>query len=211
MCSSLPKFAIQTNSITRRKITLVSKIRVWCPGATYHITARGNRKEDIFKSREDRLMYLSIIEDTLKRYKNSYEIMCYCLMTNHIHLLIKTLDLHPSYFMGRTNSLYAKYFNNKYEYVGHLFQGRYHSELITNITQLLVTSQYIHLNPVRANIVSKPEEYEWSSYKMYIGWQKEKLVVTKEILSFFKDRSRISYREYVEEGAPGARDICQNE
>lgn len=196
--------------ITRRKETMVSKIRVWCPGATYHITARGNRKEDIFRGRHDRIVYLSIIEDTLRFYKNNYELMCYCLMTNHIHLLIKTVDLQPSYFMGRANSLYAKYFNYKYGYVGHLFQGRYHSELITNIPQMLVASQYIHLNPVRANIVSKPEEYEWSSYKMYIGRQKERMVTTKEVLSYFKGYSRVLYKEYVE-NAPGACDICQNE
>lgn len=196
--------------------SLPSKIRVWCPGATYHITARGNRKEDIFKSRDDRKVYMSIVQDSLEFYSNNYELICYCLMTNHIHILIKTLNLQPSFFMGRTNSLYAKYFNSKYNYVGHLFQGRYHSEIITNVTQLLVTSQYIHLNPVRAKIVSKPEEYEWSSYKMYIGWQKERMIVTKDILSYFKERNRISYKEYVEEGmveknAPGVRGICQNE
>jgi len=85
-------------------------------------------------------------------------------MTNHVHILIATKEKQLGYFIGRVNSMYAKYFNDKYNYIGHLFQDRYFSELIEDDKQMLTTSQYIHLNPVRANMVNLPEDYEWSSF-----------------------------------------------
>lgn len=143
--------------------------REWIEGATYHITNRGNHQENIFREIIDYSVYLSILINTLKFYKEyNYKIISYCLMTNHVHILLKTGSKNPSYFMRRINSMYAKYFNEKYELVGHLFQGRYYTNLITNITELIEVSRYIHLNPVKAKIVESPEEYIWSSYNKFI-------------------------------------------
>lgn len=101
--------------------------------------------------------------------------------------------------MKRVNNFYAKYFNNKYNYIGHLFQERYGSEIVMNDRYMLETSRYIHLNPVRANMVEKPEKYLWSSYSMYIGEKKEKLITTKEVLSYFKKgNERELYKQFVE-------------
>lgn len=100
--------------------------------------------------------------------------------------------------MMRINRFYAKYFNNKYNYVGYLFKARYGSELIKEDRYILEASRYIHLNPVRANIVKKPEEYKWSSYCMYISNEKEKFVCSNRILYYFKDSNRELYKEYVE-------------
>ena len=93
-------------------------------------------------------------------------------MPNHIHLLLKTDSQDPAVFMRRLNSLYAKYFNNKYEYVGHLFQGRYFSNIITSDYELLEVSKYIHLKPVKANIVKLPENYNWSSFNKILSTSK---------------------------------------
>ena len=101
--------------------------------------------------------------------------------------------------MGRLNNLYAKYFNNKYNYVGHLFQERYGSEIISCDKYVLEASRYIHLNPVKANMVKKPEEYKWSSYRMYISIVPEKIIETFRILSYFKSENRrLYYKEFVE-------------
>ncbi|WP_242850861.1 REP-associated tyrosine transposase [Clostridium algidicarnis] len=158
--------------------------RVWVPDSSYHITTRGNRKSDIFKDSADYSMYLLLIKDCLNYYEEfSYEIICYCLMTNHVHLIVKTNEKEASTFMRRLNSMYAKYFNKKYDYRGHLYQDRYFSNLIQTKVKLLEISRYIHLNPVRANMVRCPEDYKYSSYSMYIGNKEERLINSDAVLS----------------------------
>lgn len=172
----------------------------WFPESSCHITARGNRKSEIFRDKEDLKHYLMLMEEALKYFEyDEFEIFCYCLMSNHIHMLIKTKDKAPGQFIGRIHARYAKYFNRKYDYIGHLFQGRYHGEFIKSNRQMLETSRYIHLNPVKANMVQWPEEYEWSSYNMYIGLKKENLISSSKILDYFEMESREKlYRDYVE-------------
>lgn len=99
--------------------------------------------------------------------------------------------------MSRINKSYARNFNNKYNYVGHLFQSRYNAEIIETDEYVLEASRYIHLNPVKAKMVERPEDYCWSSYSMYIGKGKEKLIHSESILSYFKG-NRDLYRQYVE-------------
>ncbi|AZV55488.1 transposase [Clostridium sp. AWRP] len=176
------------------------KNRLWREGSILHITVRGNRKEDIFKSKEDYYVYLRNLQHAIKFYNNQFEILSYCLMTNHIHLQIETKSVHIKKLMGKINTFYAKYFNNKYDYHGHLFQGRYGSQIIDSDSYILEASRYISLNPVRANIVKKPEDYKWSSYPMLIGKRKEKLINSDRILSYFiQSRKRELYRMYVED------------
>ena len=86
--------------------------------------------------------------------------------------------------MKRINQIYAQYFNKKYNYIGHLFQDRYHFEIIKDTSQLLTTTKYIDLNPVRANMVNRPEEYEYSSYSIFIGKKEEKLISSEIFLKF---------------------------
>lgn len=149
---------------------MATKKRPWFPGACYHITNRGNHKEKIFIDDQDYKMYIHILKNTLEFYKESnYKLISYCLMSNHVHLLIKTNIKDPSYLMRRLNSLYVRYFNQKYNYVGHLFQERYFSNIITSDYELLEVSKYIHLNPVKANLVNYPENYKWSSFRKIIS------------------------------------------
>jgi len=186
--------------------------RIWYPGAIYHITVRGNHKENIFREENDFEKYLQLIEETMEYYGyDKYEIICYCLMDNHVHIVIEAKNEPPGYFIGRVNSLYAKYFNKKYDCVGHLFQGRYHCKIIKNNLQMIEVSRYIHLNPVRANMVNKPQDYKWSSYNMYIGIEEEKIINPEKILLHFKwsideKSERNFYKEFVET-TPGVKNL----
>jgi len=173
--------------------------RIWYKGASYHITCRGNHQNNIFNERSDYKVYLRIIEKVKEQL--DFDLWAYCLMTNHVHLLIKTKESSISDIMKKINMLYVNYFNRKYNKVGHLFQGRYGAKLISDYTYLLELSRYIHLNPVRAKIVKRPEDYEWSSYNMYIGLIGEELIDSKDILDrFVDDKARSIYKEFVEKG-----------
>ena len=160
-----------------------TKKRVWEKGASYHITTRGNRRNDIFRDEEDFQVYLTILENNLIYYSNlNYRLIAYCLMDNHVHLMIQ-IDKEPlTIFMSRLNSMYTKYLNKKYNYIGHLFQDTYFAEVIEDDSQILETSRYIHLNPVKARMVEFPIDYKWSSYSMLIGRKEEKLINSEIIL-----------------------------
>ena len=173
---------------------------VWESGLTYHITTRGNRRNDIFRDEEDFQIYLSILENNLVYYSSlNYRLVSYCLMDNHVHLVIQT-DKEPlKRFMARLNSMYTKYFNKKYNYIGHLFQARYFAEPIEDDIQLLEVSRYVHLNPVKARMVEWPDEYKWSSYSMLIGEKYAKLIDEDIILNYFQYERRFElYKEFVE-------------
>lgn len=175
---------------------MARKKRVWYPGAVYHITNRGNRRSDIFRDEEDYQVYLDNLRQVKKRYP--FEIYSYCLMTNHIHLQIETFDVEIWHIMKDINQYYTKYFNNKYSLIGHLFQGRYKSEVIEDNAHNIQTSRYIHLNPVSASMVELPIDYKWSSYDIYMGKREDELVNDKKILSYFNNCSRDLYKNYVE-------------
>jgi putative transposase len=177
--------------------------RVWNPGFSYHVTTRGNRKSDIFLDKNDYNMYLKLLKDCFDFYvEDQYELICYCLMSNHVHLLIKTCNKPLEFFMRRLNSMYTKYFNKKYDYSGHLFQGKYHCELIMDNIQMLEASRYIHLNPFRAKMVQSPEEYGYSSYSTYIGLHSEEnLILSHNIIldHFYGDKNKGAlYKRFVE-------------
>ncbi|MEW5919879.1 MAG: transposase [Bacillota bacterium] len=171
------------------------KPRIWFPGAIYHIICRGNRRQDIFKDDKDRRVYLSILKECCEKYP--FLLYAYCLMTNHLHLQVETLDEEIAKIMKLINMQYTMYFNKRYNLVGHLFQGRYHSELILTDAHNLLTSKYIHLNPVRAEIVDNPLDYPWSSYPVYAGKKNNPMVSTDKILGYFQKDSQL-YRKYVE-------------
>lgn len=179
---------------------MVTPKREWFPGASYHITSRGNHRNDIFRDEADFGMYLILMKECLKYYvKYNYKLICYCLMTNHVHLLIQANDKEVSSLMRRLHSMYAIYFNKKYNYIGHLWQDKYFPELIEDDIQMLSTSRYIHLNPLRAKMVKNPEDYQWSSYKIYIGEEKEEFISSEKILLYFKEENKKElYRKFVE-------------
>jgi putative transposase len=177
-------------------------LRIEYPGALYHITSRGNERKQIYLDAGDRLKFLAILEDYHDRYGTL--IHSYVLMDNHYHLILETPKGNLLKIMHGINGGYTGYFNRKYGRSGHLFQGRYRGILVDKDNYLVELSRYVHLNPVRASIVKRPEEYKWSSYPGYIAKGKEvPWVEYTWVLSRFGSsvkRSREKYRAYVVEG-----------
>lgn len=142
-------------------------LRIEYPGAFYHVTSRGNERKDIFKSQRDREQFLSYLESAVVRY--GAVVHTWCLMSNHYHLLLETPLSNLSQIMRHINGAYTTYVNVTRKRAGHLFQGRYKAILVEADAYALALSRYMHLNPVRAGMVAKPEDYQWSSYRSYIG------------------------------------------
>jgi putative transposase len=163
----------------------------------YHITSRGDGRKSIFISDYDHHKFLRYLLNAKIKY--NFYLYAYVLMNNHYHLLIETSQPNLSKIMHYINSAYTTYYNIKRHKYGHLFQGRYKSILVDKDSYLLELTRYIHLNPVRANIVAKPEDFKYSSYQCYIkkaddGYIDEKQI--REVISIAPDH----YRQYVEEG-----------
>ncbi|WP_321532129.1 transposase [uncultured Desulfuromonas sp.] len=176
-------------------------LRIEYAGAFYHVTSRGNERKAIFKSQKDREKFLSYLESAVTRY--GAVIHTWCLMDNHYHLLVETPRGNLSQIMRHINGAYTTYFNIKRQRSGHLFQGRYKAILIEADAYALELSRYIHLNPVRANMVDKPEDYTWSSYGSYIAQSKAPdWLDTTFVLGYFNaDASSVHemYRQFVED------------
>ena len=170
----------------RRKIGL-SKI--------YHIIARGNARKNIFLDDEDKSKFMQII--TNKKKKNEYTLYAYCLMNNHLHLLLKEEEDNISRIMRRINTAYAYYFNKKYNRVGHVFQNRFRSEPVEDDRYLISLIRYIHNNPVKAKIVNQPYQYKWSSCSLYLKEQKS-IIDKEEILKFFSPDKAKAIRLFVD-------------
>jgi putative transposase len=149
--------------------------RVLIENACYHLIARGNQKRRIFPDKTDYEEYL----ERLRKYKKKFDfkLYAYCLMPNHIHLVGQIeVPKNLSKFMHGLTLSYAAYFNDKYESVGHLWQGRFKNKVITKDRYLVDCVNYIELNPVRAEMVNAPYEYVWSSYKERVLDAKPKML-----------------------------------
>ena len=170
--------------------------RYWVPGAMYHITSRGNRKSAVFNTDHDHYKYLELLETTRRKYP--FILHAYCLMTNHIHLQLETINHPPSRIIHYLHFSYAQYFNRTYQLTGHVFQGRYGAEFIHSIDYELAVSRYIHLNPCEAQIVEKPEDYPWSSYRAYLFAEANPYIETSRTLSYFPNPLYATYQSFVE-------------
>ena len=169
--------------------------RVEYPGAYYHVVCRGNNQENIYKNDRDKEKFIEYLEKAVERF--SIIIHTYCLMSNHYHLLVETLEPNLSLTMQWINVSYATYFNRKCGRNGHLFQGRFKAILIDADEYLKHLSRYIHLNPVRGEMTLKPAEYPWSSYHAYIDKQKApKFLTTDGLLSNLGTNKRQAKRNY---------------
>lgn len=142
-------------------------LRLEYAGALYHITARGDRREDIFLQDEDRTEFLSVLGEVCERF--NWVVHAYCQMTNHYHLLVETVDGKLWRGMRQLNGVYTQRFNRRHGLVGHLFQGRYKSILVQKEAYLLELTRYVVLNPVRARMVVDPADWPWSSYGAVVG------------------------------------------
>lgn len=174
-------------------------LRIEYEGAVYHITSRGNARQDIFLDDEDRLIFLVVLEDVVIRYH--WICHAYCLMPNHYHLLVETPDANLSRGMRQLNGVYTQAFNRRHNRVGHVLQGRYKAILVEKESHLLELARYIVLNPVRMKLVRHPREWRWSSYRATAGEEEPPNFLTTDwILSqFHQDRGRAvkEYRKFV--------------
>lgn len=146
---------------------MARQLRMQFPGAFYHVTSRGNEQRNVFTDNQDRERFLSYLESAEERYGAVVHV--WCLMENHYHLFLETPRGNLSQIMRHLNGAYTTSFNVRHQRSGHLFQGRYKAIVVEADSYALELSRYIHLNPVRAKLTEKPEDFSWSSYRGYIG------------------------------------------
>ncbi len=192
-------------------VIVARKKRVWYPGATYHVMSRGNRRYSIFKEDGDYLMFL----ECLKMVKGQYDFKIHsmCLMTNHFHMVVETGNTEIWKIMHKLLLSYAASYNMKYKLTGHLFENRYVGQLIEDEVYFLEVSRYIHLNPVKAQMVRGPLDYEYSSYGAFFEEGKtdvregtdlkpgniiKGMVDTSRVFGCFHNNSREQYHMFVE-------------
>lgn len=167
----------------------------------FHVMCQGINKEYIFDNKKDIMMYKNLVR---KYKKNNIEIIAYCIMNNHVHLLIYTNEVDSlTQFMHKINTIYGIYYNKTHNRVGYVFRDRFKSESIKSGYHLKNCIDYIHLNPVKAKICTKPQLYMHSSYNEYIG---KKYIITDNAIRLAFGDEKVDYEigdveeEFIEVG-----------
>ncbi len=177
-------------------------LRLEFPGAVYHITSRGNARAAIFEDDGDRRSWLDVLSAVLEQF--GWLCHAYCLMGNHYHLMLETPSPSLSRGMRQLNGLYTQRFNRRHGRVGHLFQGRFHSVIVDREGYLLELCRYVVLNPVRAALAARAEDWTWSSYRATAGFAPgPPWLSTTWVLEHFGSepgRARARYRDFVRAG-----------
>ncbi len=178
---------------------MARKKRIWYEGACYHVMGRGVRRGVIFKKEEDYSLFRVILKKVQAKYP--FILHAYCLMSNHFHMELTTIKDPIWRIMQGIMSSYARTFNQRNHFDGHLFDSRYTSCLIEDEKYFLEVSRYIHLNPVKAAMVREPLTYKYSSYGSYMAEEPEEqedfLDLTR-VLGNFRNNPREQYRMFVE-------------
>ena len=167
----------------------------------YHVMVRGNERKAIFNDEEDKAKFIRILSKTKRKTK--FDLYSYCLMNNHFHLVVNEKDESISKIMKIINVSYARYFNKKYDRVGHVFQGRYRSEPIEDDNYLLAVVRYVHNNPIKAKFINNLENYKWSSYNEYVDLSYKKPIIDRTLLfEMFSSNNRnalLLFKEFTKE------------
>ena len=181
---------------------MVRPLRIEFPGAVYHVTSRGNARMPIFEDDGDRVEFLSVLERVLVRC--NWLLHAYCLMSNHYHLMLETPETKLSAGMRQLNGVYTQRFNRRHRRAGHVFQGRFKAIVVDRDSYLLELSRYVVLNPVRARMVRRAQDYKWSSFRATAGLDPVPEYLTCDwILSQFGRHRAVAqkrYRTFVAEG-----------
>src|SRR5215475_14505206 len=180
---------------------MARRTRAEVAGGLYHVITRGNNRQRIFNAAADYEKFFSLL--AAQKSKLPFYLYAYCLMINHVHLLIERQADTIGRIMHRLLTGYSQYYNRRYHRVGHLLQGRHKSILCQSERYLCELVRYIHLNPVRANVVKKPEDYEFSSHRYYLGLAASEIVDADPVLRHFsaqKERARKEFRRFVTAG-----------
>ncbi len=173
---------------------MARKPRIHAPGALYHVMLRGNGGDDLFFSDRDRRRLEALVAEGVERFKHL--IHAYCWMTNHVHLAIQVGDVPLSKIIQNLAFRHARRINKRRGRMGHLFQGRYRALLVDRDRYLLALVRYIHLNPVKAGLVTRPEAYRWSSHRAYLGLAAVPWLSTGPVLRCFAKRQGESRRRF---------------
>lgn len=162
---------------------MARKPRLHYPGALYHVILRGNARQDIFHDVEDRYRFYLFLQEGTERF--GHRILAFCLMTNHVHLAVQVGNVPLSRIMQNITFRYTRWHNWRQGRTGHLFQGRYKSFLVDADSYLQELVAYIHLNPLRAGLSTKPATYKWSSHRAYLGKEIIPWLNTEQVLATF--------------------------
>lgn len=177
-------------------------LRIEFPGALYHVTARGDRREAIFLDDEDRLYWLGLLGQVCQRF--NWVCHAYCLMGNHFHIVVETVEGNLSAGMRQLNGVYTQWHNRTHGRVGHVFQGRFKAVVAQRESYLLELARYVVLNPVRAGMCAQPQDWPWSSYHAMVGaGPRPEWLQTDGLLAQFgrqKGRARAAYVDHVRAG-----------
>ncbi len=179
---------------------MARKQRIHYPGALYHVILRGNAQQDVFFENCDRYRFYLLLQEGVERF--GYRVHAFCLMTNHIHLVLQVGEIPLSRIMQNLSFRYTSWINKKLKRYGHLFQGRYKAVLVDADVYLLELVTYIHLNPVRAGMVENPEDYTWSSHRAYLDKETVLWLTSDAVLSLFDqngDKAIGMYSHYLGE------------
>lgn len=178
-------------------------LRIIYEDAVYHVMNRGTARQQIFHSDADYLKFLILIGEAVRMW--GIRVHAFSLMPNHYHLLIETPHANISRAMRHINGVYTQRYNRTRKRDGQLFRGRYKAILVEEDAYLVELLRYIHLNPVTAGIVKRPESHMWTSHKYYIGDNQFEWLTTDRLLGYFGKRKNLSRRklhEFVLEGVP---------
>jgi len=170
------------------------RLRPHLPGAICHVTQRGNDRRPIFLDDNDGTRYLAILGRALERHGG--RVHAYCLLTNHVHLLLQATERPLWLLMHVLGLRYARWFNDRWAHTGHLFQGRYYSGVVQGEAQVLITLRYIHLNPVRAGLVTDAADHRWSSHRAYAGDAPPHWLTTHVLLSLLGSTPHLAREAY---------------
>jgi REP element-mobilizing transposase RayT len=176
-------------------------LRIQYPGAWYHIMNRGRRREDIFSTKDDYIAFIEVLKEAVSLW--NINIVAYCLMPNHYHLLLHTPEGNLSRCMRHINGVYTQKYNRNNRHDGQLFRGRYKSILLDSDNYLTALVRYIHRNPIRAGMVDRLEDYAWSSHHGYLSKSSKWNWLNKRaffiLLTNIKSKYLKEYREFVGE------------
>ena len=142
-------------------------LRIEVPCGLFHVTSRGDRREAIYLTDTDRHQWLRLLGQVCQRH--NWVCLAYCMMDNHFHIVVETVEGSLSAGMQQLNGIYTQWHNRAHDRVGHVFQGRFKAILVQRESYLLELARYVVLNPVRAGICALPELWPWSSYRAMIG------------------------------------------
>lgn len=186
-------------------------LRIEFPGALYHVMARGHRREPIYDDERDRSTFNELLAEVVDRY--NWRCYAYCQMTNHYHLVIRTIDPNLSAGMRYLNGVYTQRSNLRHKRVGHVFQGRYKAILVDADSYLLALVRYVVMNPVRASMTDMPGDWPWSSYRATAGMETvPDWLHVESLLAHFsnrRDKANDHFRKFVLDGA-GKEDLWKN-